>query len=207
MQPKDSPIWNFLQQHHPDLPEPIKQKTFDRLQECDVPATDKIFPWIVVAVINRVIEELLQGDLQKLRREIEKTPKQIGRQMAVDIKSVLTEPVQEIRSARTDIKSLTQELRASAVLDSSLSQSGWRGIGAAINSIWRLDNLGIVVAGMISMGFLSGLGIANWFASGDRQIIQFNKGVIQDCHQNYAADNDKNGWYTCPNFQLQMPRK
>lgn len=207
MQPKDSPIWNFLQQHHPELPEPIKQKTFDRLQESAVPATDKIFPWIVVAVINRVVEELLQGDLQTLRQEIEKTPKQIGRQMAVDVKSVLKEPVQEIRSARTDIRSLTQELRASAVLDSSLSQSGWRGIGAAINSIWRLDNLGIVVAGMISMGFLSGLGIANWFASGDRQIIQFNQGVIQDCHQNYAADEDKNGWYTCPKFQLQMPRK
>ena len=207
MQPKDSPIWNFLQQHHPDLPEPIKQKTFDRLQECDVPATDKIFPWIVVAVINRVIEELLQGDLQTLRREIEKTPKQIGRQMAVDVKSVLTEPVQEIRSARTDIRSLTQELRASAVLESSLSQSGWKGIGAAINSIWRLENLGIVVAGMISMGFVAGIGITHWVASGDRDIIHFNRKIIQECKQDYAKDEDNNGWYTCPIFQLPIPRK
>lgn len=207
MQPKDSPIWNFLQKHHPDLPEPIKQKTFDRLQESAVPATDKIFPWIVVAVINRVIEELLQGDLKTLRREIEKTPKQIGRQMAVDVKSVLIEPVQEIRSARTDIRSLTQELRASAVLESSLSQSGWKGIGTAISSITRLDNLRVVVAGMMGTSFLIGIGIANGFAAGDREIIQFNRGVIQDCHQNYAADVDKNGWYTCPKFQLPMPQK
>ncbi|QUY40414.1 hypothetical protein [Acaryochloris marina] len=123
------------------------------------------------------------------------------------MEGLLEDSVQEIRSARQDIRGLTQELRASAVLDSSLSQSGWRGIGTTIGAIFRLDNLKIVVAGMISIGFLAGIGIANWFASGDRDIIHFNRKVIQDCHQNYAADADKNGWYTCPLFQLPMPRE
>jgi len=30
---------------------------------------------------------------------------------------------------------------------------------------------------------------------------------ILDCHQNDAVDADKNGWYTCPNFQLPIPRQ
>lgn len=207
MEPKDSPIWNFLQKHHPNLPEPIKQETFRRLQESAVPATDKIFPWLVVAVINWVVEELLRGDLQGLRREIKNTPEEIGRQISRTVKTVLTEPVQEIRSARNDVRVLTQELRASAVLDASLAKSGWRGIGAAVGAIFRLDNLGIVVAGMIGIGCCTGIVITHWLAAGDRGIIQFNRGVIQDCHQNYAADADKNGWYTCPLFQLPMPRK
>lgn len=172
-----------------------------------MPATDKIFPWVVVAVINRVIEELLRGDLQELRREIDLAPKQIGQQLVVSVQEALMEPVQEIRAARKDVRVLTQELRASAVLDAALSQSGWRGIGAAIGAIFRLDNLG-VVALMICTGSLGmGLAIGHWFSDRERGIIEFNKGVIQECHQHFAADADKNGWYTCPQFQLPMPRK
>ena len=189
------------------MPEPIKQEVFRRLQESAVPATDKIFPWLVVAVINWVVEESLRQDLQGLRREIQATPAEIGRQISETVVDVLKESVQEIRSTRHDVRGLTQELRASAVLDSSLSQSGWRGIAAAINSVWRLDNLRIVVAGIISMGFLAGIGIANWVASGDRDIIHFNKKIIQECKQNYAKDEDNNGWYTCAIFQLPMPKK
>lgn len=189
------------------MPEPIKQEAFRRLQESAVPATDKIFPWLVVAVINWVIEELIRGDLQGLRKEIKETPAEIGLQIATSVNNALSNPVEEIRAARQDVRILTQELRASAVLDASLAQSGWRGIGAAVGAIFRLENLGAVVAGMISVGFLTGFAIAHWFASRDRGIIQFNQGVIQDCHQNYAADADKNGWYTCPNFQLPMPRQ
>lgn len=61
-----------------------------------MPATDKIFPWVVVAVINRVIEELLRGDLQELRREIDLAPKQIGQQLVVSVQEALMEPVQEL---------------------------------------------------------------------------------------------------------------
>ncbi|PZD70402.1 hypothetical protein C1752_13128 [Acaryochloris thomasi RCC1774] len=178
-----------------------------RLQETEVPATDKIFPWVVVAVINRVIEELLRGDLQELRREIEQVPQEIGRQLVSSVREALTEPVQEIRAARQDFRTLAQELRASAVLDASLSQSGWRGIGAAVGAIFRLENLMVVFAGTVFVSLIMGILLSNWLSARDRHIIKFNKGVIRDCKENYAADADKNGWYTCPIFQLPMPKK
>lgn len=206
-EPNDSPIWSFIQSNHANLPEPIKQLVFLRLQETDVPTTDKIFPWVVVAVINRVIEELLRGDLQDLRREIEQAPQEIGQQLVVSIREALTEPVQEIRAARQDFRGLTRELRASAVLDASLSQSGWRGIGAAIGAIFRLENLMVVFIGAVFVSLIMGILLSNWVSARDRHIIDFNKKVIKECHQNYAKDEDKNGWYTCSIFQLPMPKK
>ena len=206
-EPKDSPIWNFLQGHHANLPEPIKQTVFLRLQESAVPATDKIFPWVVEAIINRVMEELLRGDLQGLRQEIDKAPNEMRRQLIVSAKEALTEPLQEIRATRKDIRVLAQELRASAVLDASLSQSGWRGIGAAVGAIFRLESLGFVVLILFFSTLGAGLGLGYRFSAGERQMIKFNQKIIQDCRENYAVDADKNGWYTCPQFQLPMPRK
>lgn len=207
MEPKDSPIWSFIQNHHINLPEPIKQAVYVRLQECAVPATDKIFPWIVEAIINRVLGELLRGELQETRQELKVAPDVIGRQMIESVKTGLADPVQEIRGTRNDIRKLTEELRASAIVDASIGQSGWRGIGAAIGAIFRLKNLSFVVLMMVSATLGLGLALGSRFSDREREIIDFNTGVIQDCDQNFAADADKNGWYTCPIFQLPMPRK
>ncbi|NJN23337.1 MAG: hypothetical protein HC810_01605 [Acaryochloridaceae cyanobacterium RL_2_7] len=52
----------------------------------------------------------------------------------------LSGPVQAIQSNQTSIESLTVELRKNSVIESSLHQSGWRGVGRSLEAIATKQN-------------------------------------------------------------------
>lgn len=120
---------------------------------------------------------------------------------------VLNPYLEEVGRVRIASDKLTKELRAAAVIDASIAESGWRGIGAALSAIFKHQNLmtvvGILIAtsGLLSFVFAWNLGGQN------RLLLERNRRFIQQCNMNRASDPDKNGWYTCPLWQLPMPEK
>lgn len=126
-------------------------------------------------------------------------------QNALDL--VLKPYLEGVGRARIATDELTKELRAVAIIDASIAQSGWRGIGAALAAIFKHQNLMTVVGTLIATSGVLGF-IFAWNLGGqNRLLLERNQQVIEECNTNRASDPDKNGWYTCPLWQLPMPKK
>ncbi len=90
----------------------------------------------------------LQGHPQQLKKSLE---------------LVLNPYLSEVGHARIASDNLTKELRAAAIIDASIAESGWRGIGAALTAIFKHQNLMTVVGIFMAIG--GGLGLllpGNW---------------------------------------------
>ena len=202
-EPNDSPIVRFLNQRHPEMPRDRKQKLCQILQASGIPATDKIFPWVVETALTRVEIAELRAQLRQTDSSLEIHPEQLQNSMGL----VLRPYLEEVGRARIATDELTKELRAVAIIDASIAQSGWRGIGAALAAIFKHQNLLLVVGGlMATLGVLSFVFAWNLGAS-NRLLLERNRQVIESCNAHRASDPDKNGWYTCPSWQLPMPEE
>ena len=201
-EPNDSPILRFLNQQHPNLPTEKKQKLIQNLSESGIPATDKIFPWVVETALLRVEIAELKAKLVQSERQLALHPEQLKSSLELVLKPYL----EEVGRSRMASQKLTEELRAAAVIDASLAESGWRGIGAAFAAVFKHQNLLFVMGIFVAVGGVLGLAIA-WNLGGyNRRIVERNREVIQQCNLKNASDPDSNGWYTCPGWQLPMPR-
>ena len=120
---------------------------------------------------------------------------------------VLKPYLEEVGRARMASHELTKELRAAAAIDASLAESGWRGIGAAFAAVFRHQNLLFVVGIFAAVGGVLGFTIAWNLGVDNRRLVERNRQVIQQCNIRSASDPDNNGWYTCPQWQLPMPKK
>lgn len=202
-EPKDSPIWHFLSEKYPKLPVEKKQKLFQLLQESAIPPTDKIFPWVVETVLTRVEMAELKAKLTQTDNKLVNHPEQLKDSLDLVLKPYL----EAVGNNRLSSDKLTKELRAVAVIDASIAESGWRGVGAALAEIFKHQNLVTVVGVLMAVsGVLGSMLVWNLGAS-NRRVLQQNRQIIQECNTNLASDQDKNGWYTCPLWQLPMPEK
>ena len=145
----------------------------------------------------------LGAQLAQTDSNLAEHPSQLKDTLVLVLKPYLEE-VGRVRSASNE---LTKELRAAAVIDASIAESGWRGIGAALSAIFKHQNLLVVVGILMGMSGVLGFGIAWNLGAQNRQLVERNQQVIQECNTNRASDPDKNGWYTCPLWQLPMPEK
>jgi hypothetical protein len=202
-EPLDSPIWRFLSERHPNLPQDLKQKLFQLLQESGIPATDKIFPWVVETALTRIEIASLQEKLTQTDSHLASHPEQLKNSMEL----VLNPYLEEVGLTRIASDKLTKELRAAAIIDASIAESGWRGIGAALAAIFKHQNLRTVVGILVGLGGVLGFAVAWNLGAPNRLLLERNRQVIQQCNQSRASDPDKNGWYTCPLWQLPMPEK
>ncbi len=130
-------------------------------------------------------------------------PEQLKNTLAL----VLQPYLEEVGRVRIATDKLTYELRAAAIIDASIAESGWRGIGAAIGAIKKHPHLRTVVGILMAMSLVLGFAIAWNLGSQNRLLVERNRQVIQECNTQSASDPDKNGWYTCPLWQLPMPKK
>lgn len=130
-------------------------------------------------------------------------PEQLKKTLAV----VLRPYLEEVGRVRIASDNLTKELRAVALVDASIAESGWRGVGAALAAIFKHQNLRTVVGVLVATSGLLGFVFAWNLGAQNRLLLERNRGVIQVCNSNRASDPDKNGWYTCPSWQLPLPEK
>ena len=127
--------------------------------------------------------------------------------MKKTLEVVLSPYLSEVGRVRIASDNLTYELRAAALVDASIAQAGWRGIGAALSAIFKHQNLRTVVGILIATSGLLGFVFAWNLGAQNRLLLEQNRRVVQECNSNRASDPDKNGWYTCPLWQLPMPEK
>ena len=128
-------------------------------------------------------------------------------QLKKTLELVLNPYLEEVGRTRIASDNLTKELRAAAIIDASIAESGWRGIGAAGAAIFKHQNLTAVVGILVASGVVLGFAIAWNLLAPSRLLLERNRQVIQQCNTHRASDPDKNGWYTCPLWQLPMPEK
>lgn len=198
--PNDSPIWNSLNESYPRLDLETKQKVFEFLQQVSIPPTDSIYPWVVETMVNRVSMGHLERRLEQTQQKLETLPSHLIQA----INESVAAPIQAIQSSQSTIDHLTVELRKNSVIESSLRQSGWRGVICALEAIAQHKMLGLTV-GAIALSSTVLTGWIIWgLGVGDRQIIQFNRQSIQECYDKFAMDEDRNGWFSCPGIQLPM---
>jgi ElaB/YqjD/DUF883 family membrane-anchored ribosome-binding protein len=181
----------------------LKQKLFHLLQESGIPATDKIFPWVVETALTRIEIASLQEKLTQTDSHLADHPEQLKNSLELVLRPYLS----EVGRTRIASDKLTKELRAAAIIDASIAESGWRGIGAAGAAIFKHQNLMTVVGILVASGVVLGFAIAWNLLAQNRLLLERNRQVIQQCNQSRASDPDKNGWYTCPLWQLPMPEK
>ncbi len=173
------------------------------LQESAIPVTDKIFPWVVETVITRIEIAELKAKLTQTDSNLSGHPEQLKNSLELVLKPYLS----EVGRTRIASDTLTKELRAAAIIDASIAESGWWGIGAALTAIFKHQNLMTVVGILVVSGGMLGFAIAWNLGGHNRLLLERNRQVIQQCNTNRASDPDKNGWYTCPLWQLPMPEK
>lgn len=128
-------------------------------------------------------------------------------QLKKTLELVLKPYLEEVGRTRIASDTLTKELKAAAIVDASIASSGWRGIGAALAAIFKHQNLRTVIGILVAMSLVVGFAIAWNLGSQNRLLVERNRQVIQECNTHRASDPDKNGWYTCPLWQLPMPEK
>ena len=180
-----------------------KQKLYQILQSSGIPATDKIFPWVVETALTRVEIAELRAQLRQTDSSLEIHPEQLKNSMGL----VLRPYLEEVGRARIATDELIKELRAVAIIDASIAESGWRGIGAALAAIFKHQNLMLVVGGLMATLGVLGFVFAWNLGASNRLLLERNRQVIESCNTNRASDPDKNGWYTCPSWQLPMPEE
>ena len=153
--------------------------------------------------LTRIEIASLQAKLTQTDSNLAGHPEQLKNSLEV----VLRPYLEEVGRTRIASDKLTKELRAAAIIDASIAESGWRGIGAALAAIFKHQNLMTVVGILVVSGGLLGFIFAWNLGAQNRLLMERNRQVIQECNQNRASDPDKNGWYTCPLWQLPMPQK
>ena len=120
---------------------------------------------------------------------------------------VLNPYLEEVGRSRIASDNLSQELRAAAIIDASIAQSGFRGIGAALSAIFKHQNLMLVVTMLVAISGFSGFAVAWKLGEFNRLLVDRNQKVILSCYKNWASDSHHSGWYTCPVWQLPMPEQ
>lgn len=128
-------------------------------------------------------------------------------QLKKSLELVLSPYLEEVGRTRIASDKLTHELRAAAIIDASIAESGWRGIGAAGAAIFKHQNLMAVVGILVASVWVLGFTVAWKLGAPNRLLLERNRQVIQKCNTNRASDPDLNGWYTCPLWQLPIPEK
>ena len=151
-------------------------------------------------MINRVAMDRLGEKIETVEQGLSNLPSQISQA----VNDSVSTPVQTIQSNQATVEQLTMELRKNSILESSLRQSGWRGVLCSLEAMGQNKMLGLTVAGIALLGML-GSGLLIWgLGRGDRQIIQFNQQTIQNCYEKFANDPDGNGWFSCDGIQLPI---
>jgi len=145
----------------------------------------------------------LGAQLAQTDSNLAEHPSQLKDALALVLKPYL----EEVGRNRIASDELTKELRAAAVIEASIVESGWRGIGAALGAIFKHQNLRTVVGILMGMSGVLGFAITWNLGGQNRLLLERNRQVIELCNTNRASDPDKNGWYTCPLWQLPMPEK
>ncbi len=151
--------------------------------------------------LTRIEIASLQEKLTQTDSNLKGHPEQLKKSLEL----VLSPYLEEVGRVRISSDKLTKELRAAAIVDASIAESGWRGIGAAGAAIFKYQNLMTVVGILVVSGGLLGFIFAWNLGAQNRLLMERNRQVIQDCNTNRASDPDKNGWYTCPLWQLPIP--
>lgn len=158
---------------------------------------------MVETALTRIEIASLQAKLTQTDSNLKGHPSQLKKSLEL----VLNPYLEEVGLTRIASDNLTKELRAVAIIDASIAESGWRGIGAAGAAIFKHQNLMTVVGILVVSGGLLGFIFAWNLGAQNRLLLERNRQVIQECNTNRASDPDKNGWYTCPLWQLPMPDK
>jgi len=157
----------------------------------------------VETAITRIEIAELKGKLTQTDSHLASHPEQLKKSLEL----VLNPYLKEVGHARIASDTLTQELRAAAIIDASIAESGWRGIGAALAAIFKHQNLMMVVGVFIALGGVLGFAIAWKLGEPNRLLLDRNQQVIQKCNATWASDRHNHGWYTCPLWQLPMPEQ
>ena len=153
---------------------------------------------------------LTRIEMANLRAQLKQTDNHLADHpelLKKTVQLVLNPYLEKVGTAQLASESLTKELRAAAIIDALLAESGWRGIGAALAAIFKHQNLMTVVGILVVSGGLLGFIFAWNLGAQNRLLMERNRQIIQECNTNRASDPDKNGWYTCPLWQLPMPDK
>ena len=158
---------------------------------------------MVETALTRIEIASLQEKLTQTDSNLADHPEQLKNSLEVVLRPYLS----EVGHARIASDNLTKELRAAAIIDASIAESGWRGIGSALAAIFKHQNLTAVVGILVASGVVLGFAIAWNLLAPSRLLLERNRQVIQQCNKFRASDPDKNGWYTCPLWQLPMPEK
>lgn len=153
--------------------------------------------------LTRIEIASLQEKLTQTDSHLAGHPDQLKKTMEL----VLNPYLEEAGRTRIASDTLTKELRAAAIIDASIAESGWRGIGAALTAIFKHQNLTTVVGVLLAMSGVLGFTLAWNLGAQNRLLLERNRQVIQQCNTNRASDPDNNGWYTCPLWQLPIPEK
>ena len=93
-------------------------------------------------------------------------------QLKKSLELVLNPYLKEVGYARHASDTLTKELRAAAVIEASIAESGWRGIGAALAAIFKHQNLMTVVGILVGLGGVLGFAVA--WKLGESNPIRFS---------------------------------
>ena len=150
--------------------------------------------------MNRLAMEALGEKLETVEAGLSDLPQQVSQA----VNESVSVPVQSIQSGQATVERLTMELRKNSILESSLRQSGWRGVLCSLEAIGQNKMLGLTVAGIALLGML-GSGFLIWgLGRSDRHLIQFNRQTIQNCYDKFANDPDGNGWFSCDGIQLPI---
>lgn len=158
---------------------------------------------MVETALNRIEMASLQAQLRQTDSNLSSHPSHLKNSLDL----VLRPYLEEVGRTRIASDTLTKELRAAAIIDASIASSGWRGIGAALAAIFKHQNLRTVVGILMGMTGVLGFAIAWNYGGQNRLLIERNRQVIHSCNTHRASDRDLNGWYTCPLWQLPMPKK
>jgi len=157
----------------------------------------------VETAITRIEIAELKGKLTQTDSHLASHPEQLKKSLEL----VLNPYLKEVGHARIASDTLRKELRAAAIIDASIAESGWRGIGAALAAIFQHQNLMMAVGILMAMGGVLGFAIAWKLGEPNRLLLDRNQQVLQACNKNWASDPHHYGWYTCPLWQLPMPEK
>jgi hypothetical protein len=180
----------------------VKQRAFQLLQESAIPVTDKIFPWFVETALVRVKMEGLRASLKTSEQVNQRIPEQISETVI----ELLGEPLAQVRESNNSVSKLSLQLFQSTVLEAALSQSGWLGIMAAARAIGRHKHLAIVVGAIAIISGLIGGKVAWQVGAENREIMEYNDGVIEQCYKRFLPAKGTKKWFSCPGFQLPKTR-
>jgi hypothetical protein len=145
----------------------------------------------------------VRGVLAELDSSLTEHPELLKGSLAL----VLQPYLKEMGRMRLASDRLREELQAAAIIEAKITESGWRGIGAALAAIFNHQNLLAVVGALMGTSLILGGAVAWNLGASNRLLLEHNRQATSECDRNLASDKDRNGWYTCPLWQLPMPKK